>query len=57
MKRLVALSALMALLSGGLSTAQASDPAGTWSTCVNQTGKKIIVEGPRCPRNWRKVYE
>jgi hypothetical protein len=41
-----------------LQPAQASDPAGAWSTCIdNNTGtKKIIVEGPRCPRGWRKVY-
>jgi len=36
--------------------AQNSDPAGQWSTCVSQTGKKIVVDGPTCPRGWRKLY-
>lgn len=36
--------------------ANASDPAGQWSRCVNQTGKEIIVDGPRCPKGWRKIY-
>ncbi len=35
----------------------ASDPAGGWTKCKHiQTGEVIIVEGPRCPSGWMKVY-
>ena len=38
-------------------TVEASDPAGTWTTCRHYTGTPvIIVDGPRCPRGFTKQY-
>jgi hypothetical protein len=37
--------------------AQNSDPAGGWTTCKHiNSGKTIVVDGPRCPNGWMKVY-
>jgi len=36
---------------------QGSDPAGGWTRCKHiNTGQEIIVDGPRCPSGWMKVY-